>query len=108
LIRAPFQPSWGSTTAAGSAPANRKDARMRDWLETHAPRLVGVWDWPRYRLVGRCLACNRPMILHSPWALFVCERTPLPIEITDKGRALVDAGAADTAEPEPATATLLV
>jgi hypothetical protein len=29
------------------------------------------------------------MIVHSPWAKYLCERTPLPIEITDKGRALV-------------------
>jgi hypothetical protein len=25
------------------------------------------------------------MVRHSPWALFICERTPLPIEITAKG-----------------------
>ena len=81
---------------------------MRDWLEAHAPRLVGVLDWPAYRLFRRCLACDGLVILHSPWRLFVCERTPLPIELTDKGRALIGAGADDAAEPEPAATALLV
>jgi hypothetical protein len=61
--------------------------RLRDWLEQHAPRLMGVLDWPGYRLFGRCLVCGRPMVLHTPWALYVCERTPLPIEITEAGMA---------------------
>jgi hypothetical protein len=29
------------------------------------------------------------MILHSPWALYICERTPLGMVITDKGREVV-------------------
>jgi hypothetical protein len=62
--------------------------RLRDWLEEHAPQLIGVLDWPRYRVFSRCLVCGRPMVLHTPWALYVCERTPLPIEITEQGRAL--------------------
>jgi hypothetical protein len=64
---------------------------LRDWLELHHPKLVGVIDWPMYRLFGRCWAqgCGRLIILHSPWALYVCERTPLAIEITDKGRELL-------------------
>jgi hypothetical protein len=61
--------------------------RLRDWLEEHAPRLMGVLDWPRYRLFSRCLVCGRPMVLHTPWALYVCERTSLPIEITEQGMA---------------------
>ncbi len=28
------------------------------------------------------------MILHTPWALYICERTPMGIVITDKGREL--------------------
>jgi hypothetical protein len=28
------------------------------------------------------------MILHSPWALYICERTPMGIVITDKGMKL--------------------
>jgi hypothetical protein len=27
------------------------------------------------------------MILHSPWALYICERTPLGIRITEQGEA---------------------
>jgi len=46
-----------------------------------------MWLW--YRLFSRCFVCDRPMALHSPWALYICERTPLPIEITDKGRELI-------------------
>jgi hypothetical protein len=48
-------------------------------------RVLGVIDWPKYRLLGRCMVCGRLVVLHSPWALFVCERVPMPIEITDKG-----------------------
>jgi hypothetical protein len=28
------------------------------------------------------------VILHSPWALYICERTPLGIVITPEGEAL--------------------
>jgi hypothetical protein len=63
---------------------------VRDWMEEHLPWWVlGVIDWPGYRLLGRCMACGRLVVLHTPWALYVCERTPLPIEITDKGLALL-------------------
>lgn len=62
---------------------------MRDWLELHHPKLVGLWDWPMYRLFGRCFVCGRLVVLHTPWALYVCERVPLPIEITEQGRALI-------------------
>jgi hypothetical protein len=58
-------------------------------MEEHLPAgLLGVVDWPRYRLFGRCWAqgCGRLTILHSPWALYICERTPMGIVITDKGR----------------------
>jgi hypothetical protein len=73
---------------------------MRDWLEMHHPRLIGLWDWPRYQLFSRCMVCGRPMVLHAPWALYICERTSLPIEITDKGwDRLADAEARAT---EPA------
>jgi hypothetical protein len=39
-------------------------------------------------LFGRCWAegCGRLIVLHSPWALYICERTPMGIVITDKGR----------------------
>jgi hypothetical protein len=59
---------------------------FRDWMDAHHPRLFALWCWPGYRLFGRCLACDQWVILHSPWALYICERTPLPIEITEQGR----------------------
>jgi hypothetical protein len=66
---------------------------LRDWLEAHHPRLLGLIDWPRYRLLGRCWAegCGRPMILHSPWRRYLCEHTPLAIVFTDQGRERVGA-----------------
>jgi len=61
---------------------------MRGWIDANLPWwLLGVIDWPRYRLLGRCLVCGRLVVLHTPWVLYICERTPLPIEITDKGYA---------------------
>jgi len=63
---------------------------LRDWMEAHHPKLVGLWDWPRYRLFGRCFVCGRLIVLHSPWRLFICERIPLPIEITEKGRERIE------------------
>jgi hypothetical protein len=53
--------------------------------------LPGVWHWPKYRLLGRCRAqgCGRLMVLHSPWALYDCSRTPLAITLTDAGMARV-------------------
>ena len=64
--------------------------RLRAWMDDHLPnRVVGVIDWPRHRLLSRCWVCGRLMVLHSPWALFLCERLPMPIEITDKGEALL-------------------
>jgi hypothetical protein len=61
-------------------------------MDEHLPAWVlGLIDWPAYRLFSRCWPCGRLMVLHTPWALYVCERTPLPIEITEKGNALLDA-----------------
>lgn len=61
---------------------------MRGWMDTHLPWwMLGVIDWPRYRLTGRCFACGRFMVLHSPWALYDCSRTPMCIRITDQGYA---------------------
>jgi hypothetical protein len=39
------------------------------------------------------------MILHTPWALYICERTPMAIVLTEKGQALaaeLDASRAET------------
>ena len=53
--------------------------------------LLGVWHWPKYRFLGRCWAqgCGRLMILHSPWALYDCSRTPMAISLTEAGLARV-------------------
>jgi hypothetical protein len=63
-------------------------------------RLLGLWNWPKYRLFGQCWAmgCGRPMILHSPWALYICERTPMGIALTEQGEALYQALAIEEAE----------
>ena len=64
--------------------------RLRAWMDDHLPMwALEVIDWPHYRLLSRCWVCGRLMVLHTPWALFVCERLPMPIEITDKGAALL-------------------
>lgn len=48
--------------------------------------LAGLW----FRITGRCFVCDRWMALHSPWALYICERTPLVgIEITKNGEELL-------------------
>jgi hypothetical protein len=61
-------------------------------MDEHLPWWVlGVIDWPGYRVFSRCWVCGRLMVLHTPWALFVCERTPMPIEIIEQGMALLDA-----------------
>jgi hypothetical protein len=31
---------------------------MREWMETRHPRLQGMLDWPRYRLLSRCCCCR--------------------------------------------------
>jgi hypothetical protein len=72
---------------------------FRDWLELRAPRLLGVLDWPRYRLFSQCFACGRLMVLHTPWALYICERTPLPIRITEHGMARIGELTGESVDP---------
>jgi hypothetical protein len=36
-----------------------------------------------FRVFGRCFVCDRLMALHTPWALYICERTPLPITLNE-------------------------
>jgi hypothetical protein len=52
-------------------------------------RLIGLYHWPAYRLLGRCWAqgCGRLMVLHTPWAMYICERTPMAIALTEQGEA---------------------
>ena len=57
-------------------------------MEQRHPRLIGLWDWPRYRLsFDRCWAqgCGRPVILHMPRQLRRCESTPMAIGLTARG-----------------------
>jgi hypothetical protein len=66
---------------------------LRDWLEQHHPRLLGVIDWPSYRLFGDCWAEDCPVaarlnVLHTPRQLWRCENTPMAIALTDQGEAL--------------------
>jgi hypothetical protein len=40
-------------------------------------RLLDLLTAARFRVFGRCFVCDRLMALHTPWALYICERTPL-------------------------------
>jgi hypothetical protein len=62
---------------------------LLDWLDEHHPSLFRLYYWPKYRLFSRCWACGALMVLHSPWRLYICERSPLAIELTDKGRETI-------------------
>jgi hypothetical protein len=77
-------------------PAHQPAEEVKPTL-TLREQLLGIWHWPRYRLFGRCWAegCGRLIALHTPWALYICERTPMGMVITDKGRELIamEAGA---------------
>lgn len=71
-------------------------------------KLIGAWWWLVLRATGqRCWVCRRLFLLHAPWQTRWCNRTPLPIELTDKGRALA-AGDAMIVEIEPADGRLVV
>jgi hypothetical protein len=35
------------------------------------------------------MGCGRLMILHSPWAVYDCSRTPMAISLTEQGMARV-------------------
>jgi hypothetical protein len=51
-------------------------------------RLEGVRDWAVNRLTGqRCFGCNRRLLWHTPRQRQVCCSVPLPITITEQGRA---------------------
>ena len=64
--------------------------KLRDWLERHAPGLLGVYDWPRYRLFDTCWAQNCPVpsrrnIAHSRRQLHRCEGMPMAMSLTERG-----------------------
>jgi hypothetical protein len=55
-------------------------------MDEHLPSwLLGVLDWPGYRLVGRCWAegCGRLMVLHSPRQERRCAGTPMAIVLNE-------------------------
>jgi hypothetical protein len=60
-------------------------------MDAHLPWwLLGLVDWPKYRLLGKCWAEDCPVpsrrnILHTPSQLHRCERTPMAISLTDRG-----------------------
>jgi hypothetical protein len=73
-------------------------------MAVHHPRLLGLLDWPRYRLSFEpCWAegCGRRMILHTPWRLYACERTPQAIVLNEERYA--ELVGADASQPEAAT-----
>jgi hypothetical protein len=45
------------------------------------------------------LPFGRLMVLHTPWALYICERTPLPIRITEQGIARAAELAGESSDP---------
>ena len=47
--------------------------------------LTTLLGWLRYRFTFRCLVCGRLHALHTPWQEYRCNRTPLPIVLTDQG-----------------------
>jgi hypothetical protein len=73
-------------------PRHRKGVRtLREWMDEHLPWwLLGLIDWPRYRLFERCWAEECPVpsrrnILHRPAQLRRCEGTPMAIQLTERG-----------------------
>jgi len=40
------------------------------------------------------------MALHSPWALYICDRTPMAVSITPKGEAYYQSMVIDEAEQD--------
>jgi hypothetical protein len=54
-------------------------------------RLVGAWQWAVLYVTGsRCFVCGRRYRWHTPWDIWRCNRTPLPIEITEQGWARLE------------------
>jgi hypothetical protein len=70
----------------------------KHWLA----RLEGVRDWITGRLTGqRCLVCDRRLLWHTPRQWRVCCSVPLPLAITEQGRAwLASQAATELVEPD--------
>jgi hypothetical protein len=64
---------------------------LRDWMDEHLPAwLLGLIDWPGYRLFSHCWAEDCPVpgrrtIRHSTAQLRRCDGTPMAIELTERG-----------------------
>ncbi len=53
--------------------------------------LTTLFGWLSYRFTSRCAVCGMPLVRHTPAREYRCNRTPLPIVLTDQGhRRLVD------------------
>jgi hypothetical protein len=78
---------------------------LREWMDEHLPWwLLGVIDWPRYRLFRRCWAEHCPVsgrlnILHTPRRLHRCEGTPMAISLTERGWLTVEGIDPDSVVP---------
>jgi hypothetical protein len=65
--------------------------KLREWMDEHLPsRLLGLIDWPKYRLFDDCWAedcpvASRKTIAHTPRQLRRCEGTPMAIRLTERG-----------------------
>ena len=65
-----------------------RPGRLRAGKHWLLARLEGVCYWIANRLTGqRCLVCERRLIWHTPWQWRRCCSVPLPITLTDAGRA---------------------
>jgi hypothetical protein len=53
---------------------------------------ISLLYWLAFHLTGRCFACGRLVLLHTPWREHRCNRQPLPITLTEQGwlRAVAD------------------
>ena len=64
---------------------------MREWMDAHLPPwLLGLIDWPGYRLLGDCWAEDCPVLgrrirWHSRLQLRRCEGTPMALSLTERG-----------------------
>jgi hypothetical protein len=64
---------------------------MRRWMDERLPSWVlGIIDWPGYRLFGECWAQDCPVpsrriLQHGPQQLRRCEGTLMAVTLTDPG-----------------------
>jgi hypothetical protein len=62
---------------------------LHEWMEANLPpKVLGMIDWPRYRLFSMCWAQNCPVIgraniLHTPQQLWRCENTAMAVVLNE-------------------------